>query len=242
MRRCDRQTEQISYSCPPSPIQEEWTRDEPLPRADTMPTTKSSSVDSMEALATPSTSPSVTSPVSALPSTASTSERMLAFQSDPSLPALLSGASSVSADMEAELLCKPGIVSAHPQLLETTDSLTPPAFDKEPNDFPIDHVYGNPPAMDSGSLAVHLEGGARDSVTSTPVARPVDDDLDDDGSDDGILLMATKSKKKPAQTTSRPPVFNPRRRDTNISIASTETAKKVPTSAYGDEGTSPYET
>ncbi|KAG4295117.1 CAMKK protein kinase [Fusarium proliferatum] len=242
MRRCDRQTEQISYSCPPSPIQEEWTRDEPLPRADTMPTTKSSSVDSMEALATPSTSPSVTSPVSALPSTASTSERMLAFQSDPSLPALLSGASSVSADMEAELLCKPGIVSAHPQLLETTDSLTPPAFDKEPNGFPIDHVYGNPPAMDSGSLAVHLEGGARDSVTSTPVARPVDDDLDDDGSDDGILLMATKSKKKPAQTTSRPPVFNPRRRDTNISIASTETAKKVPTSAYGDEGTSPYET
>ncbi|ENH72647.1 Serine/threonine-protein kinase ssp1 [Fusarium oxysporum f. sp. cubense race 1] len=241
MRRCDRQAEHISYSCPPSPIQEEWTRDEPLPRADTMPTTKSSSVDSMEALATPSTSPSVTSPVSALPSTASTSERMLAFQSDPSLPALLSGASSVSADMEAELLCKPGIVSAHPQLLETTDSLTPPAFDKEPNGFPIDHVYGNSPAMDSGSLTVHLEGGARDSVTSTPVARPVDDDFDDDGSDDGILLMA-KSKKKPAQPTSRPPVFNPRRRDTNISIASTETAKKVPTSAYGDEGTSPYET
>ncbi|KAF9778810.1 hypothetical protein IL306_003187 [Fusarium sp. DS 682] len=236
------QAEHISYSCPPSPIQEEWCRDDPIPRADTMPTTKSSSIDSMEALATPSTSPSeVTSPVSALPSTASTSERMLAFQSDPSLPALLSGASSVSADMEAELLCKPGIVSAHPQLLETTDSLTPPAFEKEPNGFPIDHVYGNPPAMDSGSLAVHLEGGARDSVTSTPVARPVDDDFDDDGSDDGILLMA-KSKKKSAPTTSRPPVFNPRRRDTNISIASTETAKKVPTSAYGDEGTSPYET
>ncbi|KAH7270781.1 uncharacterized protein BKA55DRAFT_497183 [Fusarium redolens] len=241
MRRCDRQAEHISYSCPPSPIQEEWTRDEPIPRADTMPTTKSSSVDSMEALATPSTSPSVTSPVSALPSTASTSERMLAFQSDPSLPALLSGASSVSADMEAELLCKPGIVSAHPQLLETTDSLTPPAFDKEPHGFPIDHVYGNTPAMDSGSLAVHLEGGARDSVTSTPVARPVDDDFDDDGSDDGLLIMAT-SKKKPAQTTSRPPVSNPRRRDTNISIASTDTAKKVSTSTYGDEGTSPYET
>jgi [calcium/calmodulin-dependent protein kinase] kinase len=207
-----------------------------------MPTTKSSSIDSMEALATPSTSPSeVTSPVSALPSTASTSERMLAFQSDPSLPALLSGASSVSADMEAELLCKPGIVSAHPQLLETTDSLTPPAFDKEPDGFPINQVYGNPSAMDSGSLAVHLEGGARDSITSTPVARPVDDELDDDdGSDDGILLMA-KSKKKPVQSTSRPAAFNPKRRDTNISIASTETAKKVPTSTYGDEGTSPYE-
>ncbi|KAJ4261679.1 hypothetical protein NW762_007117 [Fusarium torreyae] len=245
MRRAERsQADPISFSCPPSPIQEEWTRDEPLPRAETMPTTKSSSVDSMEALGTPSTSPSeVTSPVSAIPSTASTSERMLAFQSDPSLPALLSGASSVSADMEAELLCKPGIVSAHPQWLETTDSLTPPAFDKEPTaGFPINQVYGNPPAMDSGSLAVHLEGGARDSVTSTPVARPVEDDFDDDdddGSDDGILLMA-KAKKKPTQSTPRPP-FNPRRRDTNISIASTETAKKVPTSTYGDEGMSLYE-
>ncbi|KIL86569.1 camkk protein kinase [Fusarium avenaceum] len=207
-----------------------------------MPTTKSSSVDSMEALATPSTSPSeVTSPISALPSTASTSERMLAFQSDPSLPALLSGASSVSADMEAELLCKPGIVSAHPQLLETTDSLTPPAFDKEPDSYPIDHYYDNHSSMDGGSLAVHLEGGARDSITSTPVARPVEDDFDDDNSDDdGILLMAS-SKKKPVQTTSRPRVSGPRRRDTNISIASTETAKKVPTSVYGDEGTSPYE-
>ncbi|KAH7179501.1 uncharacterized protein B0J16DRAFT_271934 [Fusarium flagelliforme] len=243
IRRCDRpQSEHISFSCPPSPIQEEWDRDEPLPRADTMPTTKSSSIDSMEALATPSTSPSeVTSPVSALPSTASTSERMLAFQSDPSLPALLSGASSVSADMEAELLCKPGIVSAHPELLETTDSLTPPGFDKESDGFPIDQVYGHPSAMDSGSLAVHLEGSARNSVTSTPVARPVDDESDDDGSDDGILLMA-KSKKKPIQSTQRPAAcYPPKRRDTNISIASTETAKKVPTSTYGDEGTSHYE-
>ncbi|WZH39269.1 CAMKK kinase [Fusarium acuminatum] len=243
MRRSERpQAEHISFSCPPSPIQEEWTRDEFLPRADTMPTTKSSSVDSMEALATPSTSPSeVTSPVSALPSTASTSERMLAFQSDPSLPALLSGASSVSADMEAELLCKPGIVSAHPQLLETTDSLTPPAFDKEPDSYPIDQFYDNHHAMDGGSLAVHLDGSARDSITSTPVARPVEDDFDDEGSDDdGILLMAS-SKKKPVQTTSRPRAPGPRRRDTNISIASTETAKKVPTSIYGDEGTSPYE-
>ncbi|KAJ4307412.1 hypothetical protein N0V84_012759 [Fusarium piperis] len=50
--------------------------------------------------------------------------------------------------------------------------------------------------------------------------------------DDGILLMA-KAKKKPAPWTSRPPAFNPRRRDTNISIASTETANKVPTLVSG---------
>ncbi|KAF4984534.1 hypothetical protein FZEAL_310 [Fusarium zealandicum] len=244
MRRAERpHVDPISFSCPPSPIQEEWPRDQSAPRAGTMPTTKSSSVDSMEALGTPSTGPSeVTSPVSAHPSTASTSERMLVFQSDPSLPALLSGASSVSADMEAELLCRPGVVSAHPNLLETTDSLTPPAFDKEPAaGFPIDHVFGNPPAMESGPLTLHLEGGSQDSVMSTPIARPVEDDFDDDGSDDGILLMA-KAKKKPiapAASVPRPPVFNPRRRDTNISIASTETAKKV--SVYGDEGMSHYE-
>ncbi|KAM5343173.1 hypothetical protein ACJ41O_014139 [Fusarium nematophilum] len=244
MRRVERpKAEPASFSCPPSPIPEEWVRDQGVPRADTMPTTKSSSLDSMEALGTPSTSPSeVTSPVSALPSTASTSERMLVFQSDPSLPALLSGASSVSADMEAELLGKPGIVSAHPNLLETTDSLTPPAMHKEPAaGFPIEQVFENPPAMQSGPLAVHLDNGARDSVTSTPVARPVEDDFDEDGSDDGILLMAKTKKKSmpPVSNSSRPAAFNPRRRDTNISIASTETAKKI--SVNGDEGTSHYE-
>ncbi|KAH7133130.1 hypothetical protein B0J13DRAFT_93882 [Dactylonectria estremocensis] len=232
-------------SCPPSPDTEEWDRNQATPlRGNTTTTTKSSSTESMAGFGTPLTSPSeLTSPISALPSTASTSERMLAFQSDPSLPALLSGASSVSADMEAELLCKPGIVSAHPSLLETTDSLTPPAMNKEPAaGFPIDQVFANPPAMDSGPLALHLEGSARDSVTSTPVVRPVDDDDDDDdGSDDGILLMA-KTKKKampPPATFQRPPAFSARRRDTNISIASTETAKKIP--VHYDEGTSHYE-
>lgn len=94
--------------------------------------------------------------------------------------------------------------------------------------------------MQSGPLALHLEGGDDDSLNSTPVARPVDDDDDDDGSDDDILLMA-KAKKPvpPASAVPRPAAFNPRRRDTNISIASTETAKKIP--VHGDEGASHYE-
>ncbi|KAK7414659.1 hypothetical protein QQX98_006516 [Neonectria punicea] len=235
----------MTIPCPPSPDTEEWERNQAAPsRGDTMATNKSSSTESMEGLGTPLTSPSeLASPVSALPSMTSTSERMLAFQSDPSLPALLSGASSVSADMEAELLGKPGVVSAHPSLLESTDSLTPPAMNKEPTaGFPIDQVFSNPPAMDSGSLTLHMEGGcSRDSVTSTPVARPIEDDEDDDGSDDGILLMA-KAKKKPMASATgcpRPPAFSARRRDTNISIASTETAKKI--SVHNDEGTSHYE-
>lgn len=238
------QAELADASNPPSPDEDEWNHRTP-PRTGTMATTKSSSTESMDGFGTPLTSPSeLTSPVSALPAAKNTSERMLAFQSDPSLPALLSGASSVSNDMEAELLCRPGIVSAHPSLLETTDSLTPPALNKESSTgFPIDHVFGNAPAMESGTFAVPFEGSAsHDSVTSTPIARPVeDDDEEEDGSDDGILLMA-KPKKKANPSTSnlpRPPAFNPRRRDTNISIASTETAKKI--SIHGDEGTSYYE-
>ncbi|CAM1510573.1 Fc.00g009080.m01.CDS01 [Cosmosporella sp. VM-42] len=230
-------------SGPPSPDEEEWMRGTSS-RGGTGTTTKSSSTESMEGFGTPLTSPSeVTSPTSAMPCPKNRSDRMLAFRSDPSLPALLSGASSVSADMEAEYLCRPGVVSAHPSLLETTDSLTPPALTKEPaGGFPIDHVFGNAPAMESGPLALHLEpSGSQDSVTSTPVARPVEDEDDDDGSDDGILLMA-KAKKKPAPSAnavSRAPPFSARRRDTNISIASTETAKKIP--VHGDEGTSHYE-
>ncbi|KAI5456549.1 hypothetical protein BGZ63DRAFT_366416 [Mariannaea sp. PMI_226] len=247
----DSKADITALTCPSSPFADEWARNQAAPsRGETMTTAKSSSTESMEGFGTPLTTPSeLTSPVSVMPSSSTTnaSDRMLAFQSDPSLPALLSGASSVSADMEAELLGKPGIVSANPALLETTDSLTPPAINKEPaSGFPMDQMFAHAPAMDSGPFSLHLEGGSgsRDSVTSTPVVRPVDDYDDEDGSDDGILLMA-KSKKKtmpPPPTNNglpRPPAFNPRRRDTNISIASTETAKKV--SVNGDEGTSHYE-
>lgn len=242
MRQAESETEiddmdSVQASCPTSPGENtEWAHRMGVPsRGETMMTGKSSSTDSMDALGTPLTSPSeMTSPVSAQPTAKRTSERMLAFQSDPSLPALLSGASSVSADMEAELLGQPGIVSAHPSLLETTDSLTPPALTKEPTSgFPIDQVFENPPAMASGQLTFHLSaGGSQPAHMSRCVAHNDDDnedDDDDDGSDDGILLMA-KSKKKPTPAATpfvRAPPFEARRRDTNISIASTETAKRI---------------
>ncbi|KAF7558452.1 hypothetical protein G7046_g5693 [Stylonectria norvegica] len=244
MRQARAQADQMwsgAGSCPPSPDEDEWTGSQGAPsRGETMPTTKSSSTESMGGLGTPLTNPSeTTSPVSAMPSAKNASERMLAFRSDPSLPALLSGASSVSADMESELLNRPGVVSGHPSLLETTDSLTPPALNKEPTaGYPIEQLYGNAPSMEGDSLDFHLESsGSQGSVMSTPQARPVeDDDYDEDGSDDGILLMA-KAKKKSAP---RHAPFSARRRDTNISIASTETAKKVP--VYSDEGASYHET
>lgn len=208
----------------------------PSVRPDLPDTIQSSSTESMGAVATPLTSPSdVTSPVSAPPEGKSSNDSMAAFHSDPSLPALLSGASSVSADMEAELLGRPGIVEGQPSiLLETTDSLTPPALMKEPPTFPIQEVFTNQPAMDSGSLTVHLSSARRshqsDSESLSPSIEADDgDDEDDSGSDDGLLLM-TKSKKKPMATYSpanSPSPFEPRRRDTNASIMSTDTAKKV---------------
>ncbi len=88
-------------------------------------------------------------------------ERMLAFQSDPSLPALLSSTSSVSADLEGEFLGNPGVVgqrapSAVDAEGDTTDSLTPPApLGKESvAGFPLDVLEG-------GVVPVRLDGRAR---------------------------------------------------------------------------------
>lgn len=228
-----------SVACPPSPPMAEETNPPTHSRVpsgwNTMTTAKTASTDSMDCLATPLTSPSeMASPESSCPPTKSPSQRILAFQSDPSLPALLSGASSVSADLEGELLGKPGIVSGQPSLLETTDSLTPPAMVKEPaSGFPMDQVFTNAPAMESGPLALHLEP-TRPSTSHTwelGCQKHDDaDDHDDSGSDDEDMLVMAKSKKKPPTV----PPYAVRRRDTNMSTASDETAKKV--IVYNDEG------
>jgi SNF1-activating kinase 1 len=172
---------------------------------------------------------------------------MLVFQSDPSLPALLSGASSVSADPEGEFLGGPGAV-VKPSMIDTTDSLTPPAIDKDHPPVP-----GSPleqqDVMSEGEGAISVElddsGVARAPMPMTPqfkaraMSDDEQDDADDSDSDEGLTMA--KSKKKtihprpqlsprgsPSSSSAvRVPVA--RRRDTNISIASTETAKKVPT-------------
>jgi hypothetical protein len=225
--------------CPVSPEDNDWEGTASRQSSgDILITAQSSSTESMEGLGTPLTSPSeVTSPVSAYQIGKNASDRILTFQSDPSLPALLSGASSISADMEAELLGQPGLLGPQRSLLETTDSLTPPALMKEPaNGFPIGQVFENPPAMVSGSLDMPLHPDRTFTPAGrAPEARPSrfeSDDDDDDGSDDdGIFLMA-KSKRKSAvpQSGPRAPPFAARRRDTemsNMSTASTETAKRV---------------
>ncbi|XWW94695.1 hypothetical protein V2A60_002641 [Cordyceps javanica] len=196
-------------------------------------TVKSASTDSMEVIATPLTSPSeTTSPVGTAPTSKGTSEKILAFQSDPSLPALLSNASSVSADMEGELLGKPGVVHNQVPLPGMCEPLAPESLGKADDGYAAEQpVFSNPPAMESGPLAVQLDR----SRPQSPV-QPVADEQDtveypddEDGSDDGFWLM-TKAKRKTLSPAPRRRPFEARRRDTNlsnISVASDETAKRV---------------
>ncbi|KAH6608236.1 serine threonine kinase [Trichoderma cornu-damae] len=218
---------------------QEWQSDAPSRRG-TVEIAKTASTDSMDRLGTPLTSPSETaSPVAACPPAAclpanSASQRMLVFQSDPSLPALLSGASSVSADLEGELLLGPGTVGSQGAFLESKDSLTPPALAKEPvGGFPIDQVFDNHPSMEGVALRVKIDG----PCPPNPDERPTNhrhhhrrkeeekEEENDEDSDEGLLLMA-KSKKRPPVTTRHRP-FEARRRDTNMSTASDETARRV---------------
>ncbi|KAL7943746.1 putative serine/threonine protein kinase [Trichoderma barbatum] len=200
---------------------QDWQSDAPSRRG-TVEIAKTASTDSMDHLGTPLTSPSETaSPVAACPPVNSASQRMLVFQSDPSLPALLSGASSVSADLEGELLLRPGTVDPQTAFLQSKDSLTPPALGKEPvGGFPMDQVFAHHSSMEGVPLRVKIDGPADERGAS----HHHEEDNDDD-SDEGLLLMA-KSKKRPPVTTRHRP-FEARRRDTNMSTASDETARRV---------------
>ncbi|CAK7221590.1 hypothetical protein SCUCBS95973_004547 [Sporothrix curviconia] len=186
----------------------------------------------------------------------SSSNAMMTFQSDPSLPALLSGASSVSNDIEGDFLGGPGVVSmADGPSLDVSDSLTPPALGKEPAAFPLeDHVDQGQQDQDGplkGQQGWHGSGGAipveldNKSSSRTPLATPVRGnsryftDEDDDSDSDGGIIMMAKTKKKVstplvqhnasgnAGRSSASNVHMARRRDTNTSIGSTDTAKKV---------------
>jgi len=152
---------------------------------------------------------------------------MLVFQSDPSLPALLSGASSVSADLEGDFLAQPGMIH-RTSLIETADSLTPPAIAKETSTgFPIDKDF------ETSSFAVRMAAHPLHKSTISPKLPPrrvAEDDDDDSGneSDEGFFMMGKSKKKAPAREhTQSARIYAARRRDTNISIASTETAKRI---------------
>ncbi|PFH56546.1 hypothetical protein XA68_16346 [Ophiocordyceps unilateralis] len=220
----------------------DWSHSCGHSRDNTLTTVKSSSMESMEAMCSPLSSPDeAMSPTVREDSARGTAHKMLNFQSDPSLPALLSGASSVSADMEGELLGRPGVVNGHSPRLDAEDPMTAPpsSMAKVPlNGLSLEHVFENPPAMESGPLALHLHPagpGSPGAATASSESRLGRND-DDQGSDDGVLLMA-QSRKRTSHGSRGVPVrpVEAKRRDTGASTASTETAKKVP---VHDEGIS----
>ncbi|KAK4188841.1 hypothetical protein QBC35DRAFT_183763 [Podospora australis] len=218
--------------CPPSPsVDDDVFRPMAISRGETIVTAKSSSTTSIDALTTPMTSPSETaSPVYGVdPRLAKeATEHILAFQSDPSLPALLSSTSSVSADFEGEFLGNPGIVGRS-SVLDSTDSLTPPAISKEPiSGFPL-----NEDQVREGLVPVRLDprirpASAMDAMRGRRASRIQSDDEDDSDSDEGLTMAKPKKSQPPRDTQSTGRlVVTSRRRDTNASIGSTETAKKI---------------
>jgi [calcium/calmodulin-dependent protein kinase] kinase len=237
--------------CPPSPDDGIFRR-MPMSRGERIATGKSSSSTSMGGLTTPLTSPSESaSSIYGLNThmTKEVTDQMLAFQSDPSLPALLSSTSSVSADPEGEFLGNPGLVGRS-SVIDTTDSLTPPAFAKESmSGFPLDVQD----AVRDGAVHVKLDARRRPLMGTMPLSRTQthahashmddDEDSDSDSDSDEGLVMAAKPKKKMTTTATATAaemsrdaqvvgrlmggVAVARRRDTNASVGSTETAKKL---------------
>jgi len=184
--------------------------------------------------ATPLTSPSESaSPIfrTTAKDTKDTTEQILTFQSDPSLPALLSSTSSVSADPEGEFLVNPG-VPGRSTVIDTTECMTPPALRKEPGSgFPLDEQE----QVLQGAVPVKLD----ESVGRTPMAMPAQapspqeecaDADDDSDSDEGIIMAPRKKAAVSLEPRSTSRHHGARRRDTNASVGSTETAKKV----FGD--------
>lgn len=184
---------QPSSDCPPSPDDDDLAKHSTINNK--APPTPYDQL-------TPLTSPSdLTSPLST--SNLETSQHQ-SFASHPSLPTLVSGASSVSADAEGDFLAQPGKVSVSSANSDTT---TPPALSKQTTIESVDATNIDISDDEEGYNA----DGDRALITE-------DDDTDSDS--DGGLMMGGKKAKPSRERSSR--------RDTNISSCSTETAKKVP--------------
>ncbi|KAH8906817.1 kinase-like protein [Coniochaeta sp. PMI_546] len=221
--------------CPPSPPLE-TTKPRPIApsREETAGTAVSSNSTSLGNLSTPLTSPSeAASPIciaNPMPFKGHNADQILAFQSDPSLPALLSSTSSVSADLEGEFLGNPGVPSAS-SILETTDSLTPPALAKvQPAGFPLE---AQEELLLDGTVPVELDNDA--AKTSHPTQRlmpsnTVRDDDDDSDSDEGLTMGRSRNHNRAKDLSPGGMgriLTTARRRNTNGSVRSTDTAKKM---------------
>ncbi len=209
----------LPSECPPSPDDEFFHRkEEAAQRAQSYSSVNSNS------MASQMTSPSnVASPISSV--TMGSQEQF--YPSVPSLPALISGASSVSADPEGEMLQCPGHVHVYPEHNITGDNTpearTPPSLSKQTSsDVETPTYVANDDAI---VLSPDEDEGYNGDGDTTFAA---DDDDDDSDSDEGLTMSRSKPKSK---TSTNLPVKvelkKLERRGTNASVGSTETAKKV---------------
>lgn len=186
---------------PPSPSDDVFV-EEAAKRAQSYSSVNSTSMVS------PFTSPSdVTSPISSV----NLGSQEQCFPSVPSLPALISGASSVSADHEGEMLQRPGV----PETVEnTSDSMTPPALSKHST-----AEVERPIAIENDTI--HLNADTDEEGYNGDGDMSVAADDDDSDSDEGLTMTRHKPKVKLSHGGSMA------RRGTNASVGSTDTAKKV---------------
>lgn len=207
-----------------SPSQDEaTTRTRNNTASNTAASSRSASMDTVES--SPTTPGDQMSPMSSCKSSSANvpSDHILAFQSDPSLPALLSGASSVSADLEGELLCRPGVVNTHPPLLETTDSMTPPIARKDPNaGLPVEEQLGTSRSVDSGIISVPVS--PRNQAGNRRLAQ--DEESDSSSDDEGLVMMSSRRKSGVPAASGKGGALQSRR-DTTASTGSADTAKRV---------------
>ncbi|KAL5625316.1 hypothetical protein BROUX41_005376 [Berkeleyomyces rouxiae] len=194
-----------------------------------------------EAIGTPMSSPSeLASPISSTNlarESQCSKTNVSAYQSDPSLPALLSGASSVSADMDGDMLSALDSLDATSHIYQTTDSTTPTAMaknrmdgflhlERSENIIPVQLDVATRPPHSPISVNQHQQSPLLPSRSLKKMPEE-DDDADDSDSDEGLTLTMRRRSRMSDSYGGHGSRFLPRRRDTNASICSSDTAKKV---------------
>jgi serine/threonine protein kinase len=201
-------------TCPPSPDdetfrlkQEESRRIKSYGSVNSAPTASSFASPSEVNSPVQTTSHSFGN-LDSLPLTSSSEQN---FRSDPSLPTLVSGASSVSADNEGDFLSQPGVVKEGTH--SSPGTLTPPRLSKEPS-----HESGHGLNTAIPAVADEDDGYTADG----DLAAKTEDEDDDSDSDEGLTMSRGKKKPPPRRQNTLT------RYNTNASVGSTETAKQVP--------------
>lgn len=209
------QVEVPPEQCPLSPDDEIFVRKQEEAKRER----SASSVNSTSAYTSQVTSPTdITSPISSL--NLGSSEQI--FPSVPSLPALISSASSDCPDHEGDFLGRPGFVQAPETILssETTpETITPPLPSKESTGDETGTPRGT---IDDDTIPFPLDAKDEEGYNGDNDTTLTVEDDDDSDSDEGLTMTRSKPKKKfgPESTAMA-------RRGTNASAGSTETAKKV---------------